>query len=268
MNVFKLLKIDLIKLTNYRAFNVLIGLYALLIVSIPITVIEFLKWLKEKGAEFDDFDPMKIPVLHFPDIWQNVTFVYTFLKIFLAIVVVISISNEFSYKTIRQNIIDGLSRTEFIKSKLMTILMLSLGSTVLVFLTSLLTGLIYTPDVEFSKVFETSSFIFAYFLDLFGYLIFAFFLTVLFKRSALTVFILMLYRPIELTIMGILPRYLDFLHDYFPMQALSNLIDVPFPRYWFQEIQDYVAMDAVAIVVVYIVLFVYAIHYKLKTSDI
>lgn len=268
MNVFKLLKIDLIKLTNYRAFNVLVGLYALLIISIPITVIEFLKWLKEKGAEFEGFDPMKIPVLHFPDIWQNVTYVFTFLKIFLAIVVVISISNEFSYKTVRQNIIDGMSRTDFLKSKLMTILLLSIGSSILVYSTTFITGLIYTPDMEFSDAFETSSFIFAYFLDLLGYLIFAFFLTVLFRRSALTVFILMLYRPIELTIMGLLPRDLNVLHDYFPMQALSNLIEVPFPRYWFQEIQDYVAMDAVVVVLVYIALFVSAIYYKLKSSDL
>uniref|UniRef100_UPI00404962D6 hypothetical protein n=1 Tax=Fulvivirga sp. TaxID=1931237 RepID=UPI00404962D6 len=266
--MLRLLKIDLIKLTNYRAFNVLNILYAVLIVSIPITVIEFLKWLKVKGAEFDGFDPMKIPVLHFTDIWQNVTYVYTFLKIFLAIVIIISVSNEFSYKTVRQNIIDGFSRVDFLKSKLATILLLSVGSTVLVFFTCLVTGLIYTPNLDYGDVFTGSEFVFAYFLDLLAYLIFAFFLTVLFKRSALTVFMLLLYRPIEGTIIGLLPDSIDFVGDYLPMQAFSALIEVPFPRYWFQEIQDYVAFDAVAVVLLYIVLFVAAIHYKLKNSDL
>ncbi len=266
--MLRLLKIDLLKLTNYRAFNVLNALYAILIISIPITVIEFLKWLKVKGAEFDGFDPMKIPVLHFTDIWQNVTYVYTFLKIFLAIVVIISVSNEFSYKTIRQNVIDGFSRVDFLKSKLATILLLSVGSTILVFFTCLITGLIYTPNLDRVNIFEGSQFVFAYFLDLLAYLIFAFFLTILFKRSALTVFMLLLYRPIEATIIGLLPDNLDFLGDYLPMQALSLLIEVPFPRYWFQEIQDYVAFDAVAVVLVYIVLFITAIYYRLKTSDL
>ncbi|QSE96085.1 hypothetical protein [Fulvivirga lutea] len=268
MNIIKLVKIDLIKLTNYRAFNVLVGLYALLIISVPVSVTEFLKWLKVKGAEFDQFDPMKIPILHFPDIWQNVTYVYTFLKIFLAIVVIISVSNEFSYKTVRQNIIDGLSRTDFLISKVATILLLSISSAVLVFITTYVTGWIYTPDVSIGESLETSSFVFAYFLDLFGYLIFAFLLTVILKRSALTIFILMLYRPIELTIAGLLPEKLEFLGEYFPLNVLSRLIEIPFPRYWFQEIQDYVAWDAVAMVIVYIALFVYAVHAKLKSSDL
>ena len=95
--MFKLLIIDLKKLIYYRTFWVLVILYSLLVVSIPISVMEFLKWLKMKGADFDGFDPLKIPVLYFPDIWQNITYVYTFLKIFLAIVVIISVSNEFVY---------------------------------------------------------------------------------------------------------------------------------------------------------------------------
>ena len=78
----------------------------------------------------------------------------------------------------------------------------------------------------------------------------------------------MLYRPIELTIMGLLPDKLDFLDNYFPLQVLSRLIEIPFPRYWFQEIQDYVAWDAVAVVIVYTALFVYAVYAKLKSSDL
>ncbi|MDX1628989.1 MAG: ABC transporter permease, partial [Fulvivirga sp.] len=139
--MLRLLKIDLIKLKNYRPFWVLNILYGLLIISIPISVMEFLKWLKAQGADFDGFDPLKIQVLYFPDIWQNITYVYscTILKVFLAIIVVISISNEYSYKTIRQNIIDGMDRNDFLKSKLATIFLLSLGSALLVFITGMVT---------------------------------------------------------------------------------------------------------------------------------
>lgn len=266
--MLKLLKIDLTKLLNYRAFVVLNVLYAFLIVSIPISVIEFLKWLKEKGADFDGFDPMKIPVLHFTDIWQNITYVYTFLKIFLAIVIIISVSNEFSYKTIRQNVIDGLSRLDFLKSKLATILLVSVISTVLVFFTGLITGLIYTPNLDLTDALVGVEFVGAYFLDLLGYLCFAFLFTVILKRSALSIFILLLYRPIELTLIANLPEAISSLGAYFPLQALSNLIEVPFPRYWFQEIQDYVAWDAVAVAIFWIALCIYAIYARLKHSDL
>ncbi|MCG8389609.1 MAG: hypothetical protein MJA30_28915 [Cytophagales bacterium] len=266
--MLRLLRIDLLKLTSYRAFWVLNILYGLLIIGIPSGVIEFLKWLKSIGADFDNFDPMKIPILYFPDIWQNITYVYTLLKIFMAIIVVITISNEFSYKTVRQNIIDGLSRGDFLKSKLATIFLLSLGSSLLVLLTGLITGLIYTPDVSFSEMFDGVEFVFAYFLDLFGFLVFAFLMTILLKRSALTVFILMIYRPVELILIANLPKAIEGIGNYFPLQSMSNMIEVPFPRYIFREIQDYVSLGFVAVSLLWIVLFVYAIYSKLKASDL
>ncbi len=268
MNLIKLLKIDLIKLSNYRAFWVLNILYGLLIVGIPAGVIEFLKWLDRIGEDFSEFNPMKIPVLHFPDIWQNTTYVYTWLKIFMAIIIVISISNEFSYKTVRQNIIDGFSRLDFLMSKLATIFVMSFASSLLVLITCLLTGLIYTPEFEFGDVFNGVEFVGAYFIDLFGFLVFAFFMTVLMKRSALTVFMLLIYRPVELIFISNLPRQLEFLGDYFPLQAMSNMIEVPFPRYAFQEIQDYVVMPFVGVSLLWIGILIYGIYSKLKSSDL
>lgn len=266
--MLRLLRIDLLKLTNYRAFWVLNILYALLIVGIPVGVMEFLRWLDKIGDGIDGFNPMKIPVLHFPDIWQNTTYVYTFLKVFLAIIVVISISNEFSYKTVRQNIIDGMSRLDFLKSKLLTILLLSIGSALLVLVTCLLTGMIYTPEYEFSDIFTGVEFVGAYFIDLFGFLVFTFFLTVLFKRSALTVFILLLYPLVESILIALLPDAFDVVGDYFPLRAMANMIDVPFPKYAFQEIKDYVVMPFVGVSIAWIGVFIYAIYSKLKQSDL
>jgi len=268
--MLRLLKIDLLKLVNYKTFWVMSGLYALLILSIPTSVMEFLKWLNAKGAEMfgGDIDLMKIPVLYFPDIWHNITYVFIFLKIFLAILIIITVSNEFSYKTIRQNVIDGLSRFDFIKSKLLMILVLCLGSTMLVFLTGLFTGLVYTPDVSIADMFSGIQFLFAYFLDIFAYSIFAFLLTVLIKRSGLTIALLVLSMPIEYTITANLPESLSSIIQYFPLHAINNLIEVPFPKYAFMEIQDTVSMTFVGVVVVYIALFIYAIYAKLQRSDI
>ena len=267
--MFRLLRIDLRKLSNYRPFWVLSILYGFLLISIPVTVIEFLKWLKSKGADFDNFDPMRIPILYFPDIWQNITYVYTLpiMKIFLAIIVIMSISNEYSYKTIRQNIIDGLSRWEFLVSKLSTVVLLAAYGALLVFITGLITGAIYTPEFELKYVTDGMEFVFAFFLDMLLFLIMAFFMTTFLKRSALTVFILLIWRPIELVIIANLDPY-DWIGDFLPMQAATNLIDVPFPRYWLQEIQDYIPIIPLLVVLAYIALFVYLLYYKLRKSDL
>ncbi len=268
--MLRLLKIDLLKLTNYKTFWVMNGLYALLILSIPTSVMEFLKWLNKKGEQVFEgsIDLLKIPVLHFPDIWHNITYVFIFLKVFLAILIIITVSNEFTYKTIRQNVIDGLSRWDFVKSKLLMILVLCIGSTLLVFATGMFTGLIYTPDFSSGDVFYGIEFLFAYFLDILAYSIFAFLLTVLIKRSGLTIALLALSMPIEYTITANLPEALSGIVQYFPLHAINNLIEVPFPKYAFMEIQDTVSMTFVGVVAIYIVLFVYAIYTKLQKSDI
>ena len=65
-------------------------------------------------------------IFSFPGIWHNVTYVAGFFKFFLAILVAILVSGEYEYRTIRQNIIDGMSRLEFFKSKIITLFLISL----------------------------------------------------------------------------------------------------------------------------------------------
>lgn len=269
--MLRLLRLDYRKVKNYKPFWVLSILYFFLVISVPISVLEFLKWLKVKGAEFEGFDPMKIPVLFFPDVWQNITWFYTLpiFLIFLGIVVVITISNEFSYKTIRQNVIDGLSRREFIQSKLSMIVVMALASTLVVFLTSMAAGLIYTPDLEMGDMLDGMEFIFGYFLYVLLYLVLAFLLTVLLQRSALTIFLLLLYRPIEGVLIAISNHYnVEYLTDYLPLQAASSMIEVPFPRYWFQEITDYLPLVPTLVVCGYIGLFIYLIFLRLRRADL
>ena len=99
-----LLKVDLKKLTSYRTFWIVCGLYFFTLGMTTATGMEFLKWLVSMGAEFGaDIKVTRIPLYHFPDVWQNITFISGFFKAILAFMVVISITNEFSYRTVRQN---------------------------------------------------------------------------------------------------------------------------------------------------------------------
>ena len=265
--MIKLLKIDYKKLKNYRTFWVLIILYFATMGLVTSSGMEFLKWLVGKGADFDRIDILKIPLYHFPDIWQNLTYVSLYFQLVLAIVVIVSVTNEFSYKTIRQNIIDGFDRKDFLASKVLMVLVLSLASTIFVFLIGLITGLIYSPESEIRFIFSNIEFIPAYFLAMFSYLMLVLLFAIWIKRAGLAIGIVLIYPALEYALGASFPDSMDPILPYLPQHAINALIKVPFQRYAFMEIQDYVDIVSVLVVCAYIVLFIYLAYRNLVKRD-
>src|SRR5579863_5552359 len=213
-----LLKIDLKKLTNYRTFWVVCGLYFFTLAFVTASGMEILKWLASKGAEFGaSININRIPIYHFPDVWQNLVFISGMFKIVLAIMVVISVTNEYQYRTIRQNIIDGMSRWEFLQSKMLTNVLLSLMSVTMVFIIALITGLIYSPQLILADIFSDLEFFPAYFLEVFSFLSYALMLGILVQRSGLTIILLLLSHMIETIVKVNIPDSVEWLKDFFPM---------------------------------------------------
>ncbi|MBL7857182.1 MAG: ABC transporter permease subunit [Cyclobacteriaceae bacterium] len=264
-----LLKIDLKKLTSYRTFWVVCGLYFVTLAFTTASGMEFLKWLANKSSEFGaSVNINRIPLYHFPDVWQNLTFISGFFKLVLAIMVVISVTNEYTYRTVRQNIIDGLSRWEFLQSKILTNVLLSFMSVAMVFIIGFVTGLIYSPSTSIQYAIQDLEFFPAYLLEVFAFLSYALMIGFLVQRSGLTIIILMLSHMIEAIIKVNLKGWAIELKPIFPMESISNLVPMPFARYAFQEIQDYVSLNSVAIALVWVFLFNYLSYLKLKRSDI
>ena len=250
--MIRLLKIDLAKISSYRTFWLLIGIYFVFLGIVTMSGMEALTWLAEKGAKIDGFDVEKIPLYHFPDIWQNLTFVAQYFRILIGIFIIISITNEFSYKTIRQNVIDGMNRAEFIGSKVLFILGLSIVSTLFVLAIGLLMGSIYSPESEMRFIFKHIEFIPAFLLATFNYLLLIMVIALVVKRAGLSIVILLIYPAFEFLLKVPLPDSLEFLTEYLPYSALSNLIEIPFPKYVFMEINDSVDWIDVLINLAYI----------------
>ncbi len=264
-----LLRIDLKKLTSYRTFWVVCGLYFVTLAFTTASGMEVLKYLATVIEGFgQEININRIPLYHFPDVWLNLIWVSGFFKVVLAIMVVISVTNEYSYRTLRQNVIDGMSRTEFLFSKILTNLLLSLMSVVMILLIGLFTGLIYSQVITFDRILTDMEFFLNYFLELFFFLSYALMISVLLQRSGLTIIILLLSQMIELIVVLNLDDYIPDGVAYFPMRSLWNLIECPFPRYGFQEIKDYIDLKTISIVVFWTVCFNYISYYKLKKSDI
>lgn len=263
-----LLKIDLKKLTNYRTFWVVCGIYFITLAFVTASGMEVLKFASDKISDFGgEINIRRIPLYHFPDVWQNLIWIAGFFKFVLGVMVIISITNEFAYRTLRQNIIDGLSRWEFVKSKILTNAVLAATSTVMLFLIALVTGLIYSPELRFSEIIDDVEFFPAYFLQLFGYLSFALLLGVVINRAGLTIIVLMVARGLELFIIHKIVG-VDALVPFFPLESVEALITLPFQRYVFLEVLDHPLITTVLTAAFWTSMFNYLAYLKIKKSDI
>ena len=175
--MIRLLKLEYLKNLNYKPFKVFAGLYFIVLIALLfIGLVDFDLFgakinLKEQG------------MYDFPGVWNFTTYIVGLLKIFLGCIIVFSICQEFSNRMFKQNLIDGLSREEFIMSKLLTILVFTGFSTLFVFVIAFILGKSYSVTQESDLVFKEIYFIFNYLLKLFTFFSFLMFLSVLFRKS-------------------------------------------------------------------------------------
>jgi len=143
-------------------------------------------------------------------------------------------ANEYSNKTLKQNLIDGLSKKEFVLSKFYTVISLALVSTIFVFFVSIILGYIYSDYNEFSIVTTDLEYLIAFFIKLVGFFSFGLFLGILVKRSAFAVGAMLVWAMIEGFVKGMsywkLKDYVDEIMQFLPLEAMANLIKEPFTR--------------------------------------
>jgi ABC-type transport system involved in multi-copper enzyme maturation permease subunit len=280
----RLLSIELQKISKNRSSKVLTIIYFLLLSLITlIASIEF------------DLGPIHINIaeqgiFNFPFIWHFNTYFADFLKIFLAVVIVSMMANEYSYGTLKQNLIDGMSKQEFIISKFLTVLLFAGVSTLFVFIVSLFLGLKHSSFTEVSIIFSDLEYLLAYFVKLTCFFSFCLFLGILVKRSAFALGFLFFWFGVEKISYGILKfevfklknsdnTFIDKIYDFFPLEAMSNLIIEPFSRLSFvktlgnqvgiESVKDYsVHFSTMAIVICWIFIFILTSYYILKKRDL
>jgi ABC-type transport system involved in multi-copper enzyme maturation permease subunit len=267
--MIKLFKIDFKKIRGYKTFWILSGLYALLIILFFFGIQGALDDLAEEANKKSPIPLPGLSAYSLPDIWHNLTYIAGYFKMFLGVIVIILIANEYSYKTIRQNIINGMSRWDFLASKFLTIGVISLAATILVFIIGLILGLIHTEGVTIGIFFDKTEFLLAYFLEIYAFLIFAFFIGFLVKRAGFALGLLLLYYYIVEPV----GRYYlpEELGDYFPKKVIGSLIDVPntsIMRLFGVEFQDYISFTDVLLVFAYIFFFGGLSYWIIKKRDL
>ena len=226
----RLFLIEFDKLRTNRSSRILIGAYFILLTSIAlIAAIKF------------DIGPIKYHlaeqgIFNFPYVWHFNAFIGAWFKIFLAVVIVSMTANEYNNKTIKQNLIDGLSKREFLHSKWIMIFAFAGISTLFIFVVSLILGLMYSNYTELGIIFSDFEYLLAYFLKLVAFFGFCLFLGTVIKRSAFALGFLGVWQMFEGICYGLLkwksPSWIDVdqVFRLFPLNAMSNLVPEPFTR--------------------------------------
>ncbi|UFH34110.1 ABC transporter permease [Flavobacterium acetivorans] len=276
----RLLSIELQKIWMNKASRILTLAYFILLSFIALIA----------SIKFDlgifKFHLAEMGIFNFPFIWHFNTYIAAILKLFLAIVIVSMMANEYSYGTLKQNLIDGMSKKEFILSKFLTVVLFSFCSTVFVFIMSLMLGFSFSSYTELSIVFSDLEYLLAFFIKLVGFFSFCLFLGILVKRSAFALGFLLVWNILEGIAKGILnfkifpdSKFADNITQFFPLESMSNLIVEPFSRLsvvknlgkqiGVANFKDYdVHFSSIIIVLIWTFLFVFMSFKLLKNRDL
>ncbi|WEK37737.1 MAG: ABC transporter permease [Candidatus Pseudobacter hemicellulosilyticus] len=223
--MLQLLKIEWLKLRHYRTFWILGSLYL-----VSLVAINYIGFSIEQRtiAKEQMLKAMVGTSFGYPNVWQTVGWLSSFLVFIPALLIITLVANEFSYKTHRQNIIDGWSRMEFVSVKIAMTLLISLVSTGMVLLTVLLIGSL--GEAAYSA--EGIEYLGYYFIQTFSYCSFALLLAVLLKRTGLALGIFLAYGIALENIVGNMISWMTRspAGNYLPLNSTDSLIPFPFAK--------------------------------------
>ncbi len=272
MNISKIAQLEYFKFRHYRPFMVILGLYVICFLLAGLSIKSLLDWIMEKEANDEvikHFLKTGLPIFDFVDIWQNLAWLATIFKWIPAFVIIISVTLEYSQKTIKQNIIDGLSRKEFLFSKLALVILISIGSAVLLFLLGLFLGLLYSPVKEIDYILENLAFVAGYGVEVFVFLCMAMFFAFWIQKSGVTIILFLLYTAcIEPIFTAIMHFQFKWEVWYFPVEAINRIIRVPFQKYALSFVQDKILIQDLFVALGWAAIFILLSYWLLTRRDL
>ena len=275
--MIKLLRIEWMKIKSYNAFIVISAFFAL-----GISGANYLAYTFKKNI-IDPADPTGFlsgtSPFAYPKVWQTVSYYSGYLLLLPGLLLLILVTNEFTYKTHRQNIIDGVSRIQFTQVKLLMGVILALISTVLIFITAIIFGFVVNKgSFSFTGIENIGYF----FLKAITYNFLAILFSVLIRRTGFAIAVYFIYIVVEngisLALLGWAVNIKkDFKTDlgnvgnYLPMNAADGLIYSPFDSFT-NLANKFLPSDytwlVLALAIFYIILFYFLSQQKMTKSDL
>jgi hypothetical protein len=190
--MFSLLQIEWLKIKKYPAFWAML---IIVLLTYPAANLMFynvyLDITTQKGTQMLAKMFLGNPFA-FPETWHTVAYISSFFVILPSILVIMLVTNEYQYKTQRQNVIDGWTRGQFMASKLMDVLIVS-GITTILYTLVAIGFSVYASTFDTSKIWEQAYYIGLFFLQTFAQLSIAFLLGYLIKKAFIALGIFLFY---------------------------------------------------------------------------
>lgn len=218
------LKLEIKKVKNYRPLLVMAILY---VIALPTSLLAT-KGLPEEASMFFGSQGFYT----FPNVWKYLGYIGNWLGFFfLGFTGVLSVTSEFGNKTLRQNIITGLSRKDYYFAKVTFALAIALAVSIYYFVCGSLIGIFHADPFYFDVYTQELGYVPRYFLMSFSYLALGLFLGTLIRRTGFAIFVFLAYGVfVEQILRGIHLYYLKSRTVlFYPINAVEDLTPIPFP---------------------------------------
>ncbi|HEY9258708.1 ABC transporter permease [Chitinophaga sp.] len=250
-----------LKVKNYRTFWVM-----LLLALIIIPAGNFMVADKFSGQEMKQVGKMLGNPFSFPDVWLTMASMNSYNSLLFGLLLIILVTNEYTYRTNRQNVIDGWERKEFVYAKLFWLVTISLSTLLIATISGALVGLMY-GEKPFSM--EGYEYMLYYFLQLNVMLTIALLIGVLVKRAGLGIVLFIAYNMMADQLLSVLiKRYVSPIGGLLPLQSGDELLPFPLIGKMVSSGTQYDTYVYVTAMIAYITLGIYLVFRKILKSDL
>ncbi|MGL1889756.1 MAG: ABC transporter permease [Reichenbachiella sp.] len=264
--MIKLLSLEFLKNKSNISFWIFLAIYLVAVYVVCSAGTVLMNATMELTASGDLGEAPPIPqftIYEFPNIWHNLSYAASFTKIILAIIIIVNITNEISQRTLRQNIIDGLSKGEFLVSKILFSVVLMIIATIGFVAISLYLGFQYSGTTETDAILSNMGFIGGYMVEILGYMGFAVFMSIALRKAGMAIVIVFAYSMLFEPFFGwMLLDSEGLLINLLPINSLDNIITLPFSLTNPDGVQTAVQLPELAIALGWTIAF-YAMSYTL-----
>ncbi len=221
--ILKLLKLEWSKFSKNTVITLLTTFF---FIFLPTTLF-FGKYVKEAASKFS----MNINILGAPGIWDYLGYAGNWIVFFfLGVLIIYTITIDVANKTMRQNILTGLSRKEYFLSKFLVVIFFSTLATLYYTIAAIAVAYFNTEDLTVSALFDNEWAIARFWLMSFAYMNFAMFLAFIFRKSGIAVFLYLTYMILAEPLLKLLIR--SYIMDnkyinYLPMNVAEDLMPAP-----------------------------------------
>jgi ABC-2 type transport system permease protein len=280
------LQIEYLKIKGNNSFKVFSLIF---MVFLPIIVILLPSIFKDGFLGPDTYPLMPRSA---ESSWYYTSYVASWFSLFiLSFIIIFHITNEYSAKTVRQNIIDGYTKIDFLKSKISMVLIMAIMATLYVLIIGFIAGIYFKANqpivslsplpipgaptldfpTDFGGMFEGLLFVLGYFLQVLAYFILAVFISIWLRKGALAVIVYFSMFLVEIIFVSQLnSQGLENVTNYFPLHSFSSLLpnfEISFLIFGLGEVEHLSVLNSI-VSIVYILLFVFITKFIFYKRDV